>query len=106
MVRDNSLDDNYTSREDTIRDVGNYTRALDFDATTLHNYFFLYKPRSGVLRPGEPHRRDHRFSLYLRLCPRQHRWLHRRHRSNYHGHQSLRHAARCYARCYAQLLHL
>ena len=37
--------------------------------------------------------------MYLRPCPRQHRRLHRRHRSNYHGYQS---PARCNARCYRQ----
>ena len=77
---DNSLDYNYTSREDLIRDVEDYTSALDFSTSTTHNYFFLHKPHPGVLCPGEPHRRGHRLPLYLRLCPRHHRRLHPRHR--------------------------
>ena len=47
---------------------------------TLHNYFFLCKTHPGDLRPGGTQRRYYRLPLYLRLCPRQHRRLHRRHR--------------------------
>lgn len=50
--------------------------------TTLQNYFYLYKPRPGVLRPRGPHHKNHRLLLYLRLHRRLHRrlhWWHRKH---------------------------
>ena len=68
---DDTLNDNYVSHDDILRDMQNYTSALDFDVDTSAGTVELLLPQQAVpgltspggaspakFRPGELHRRD------------------------------------------------
>ena len=80
----NSLDDNYTSREDMIQDVQDYINALDFDANDPTELLIPMQASPGGSAPGGVTPRDYRLPLHLYLRLRQswrlHPRLHRRHR--------------------------
>ena len=83
----------------------NTTQAIwTLTPTILHNHLLLCKPRLGVLRLGESHRRDHRLLCNCTCAYAKNGACTRTctggTASNCHGHQPLRHATRCYARYY------
>ena len=79
---DNSVDDNYTSREDMVQTVRDYTNSLDVDVNGPAELLTV-QASPGCFRLGKSHRINHRHLLHLYLRLRQkrhpHPRLHRQH---------------------------